>query len=94
MMAFYEEVSRLFSGRYPQQARRKGIEGRVFVEFIVDKVGTLTEFKVVKGIGAGCDEVAMSVVAESQKRAKWRPGIQRRKFVKQKYTLPLIFKLG
>ncbi len=94
MMEFYQEVSRLLNGRYPQNARRRGIQGNVFVEFVVGKDGTLTDFKVIKGIGGGCDEVAASVVSESQERVKWRPGIQQRKFVKMKYTLPVIFKLG
>ena len=77
--------------KYPSQARRMGIEGRVFVEFIVDKDGTLTNVKAIKGIGAGCDEEAERVI---KNHPKWNPGKQRGKAVKQKIVLPITFKLG
>lgn len=48
--------------QYPREAHRMGLEGRVFVEFIIEKDGSITEAKVVKGIGAGCDEEALRVV--------------------------------
>ena len=56
---------------YPSQARRMGIEGRVFVQFVVDKDGSVTEVKAVKGIGAGCDQEAERVLKTSP---KWTPG--------------------
>ena len=77
--------------KYPAQARRMGIEGRVFVEFIINKDGSLTEIKFIKGIGAGCDEEAVRVI---QSAPAWNPAKQRGKAVKQRYTLPIIFKLG
>lgn len=45
--------------RYPKQAQRMGVEGKVYVQFVVEKDGSLTDLKVVKGIGAGCDEEAL-----------------------------------
>lgn len=89
MAGFYEEVSRMI--KYPPDARRKGIEGRVFVEFVVDKDGALTEVKVIRGVGGGCDEEAVRVVRAT---GKWIPAVQKRSRVKQIYTLPIIFRLG
>lgn len=90
MAAFYNAVSSLL--RYPKEARRKGVEGRVFVEFIVERNGSLTNIKAIKGIGAGCDEEAVRVVRESQNKVKWLPGVQGRKRVRQRYTLPVNFR--
>jgi periplasmic protein TonB len=89
MEGFYKFVnSRL---RYPAQARRMNIEGRVFIEFVVDKDGTITDVKAIKGIGAGCDEEAIRVVESSP---PWLPGRQRGRPVKQRMVLPIIFKLA
>ncbi|MEH0154619.1 energy transducer TonB [Limibacter armeniacum] len=77
--------------RYPSQAKRMGVEGKVYVQFVVDKDGTLTDIKVVRGIGAGCDEEAVRVL---QKAPKWTPGRQRGRPVKQRMVLPISFKLG
>lgn len=87
--AFYKFVSEKI--KYPVQARRMGIEGRVFVEFVINKDGSLTDVKAIKGIGAGCDEEAVRIV---QSAPSWNPGKQRGKTVRQRYTLPIIFKLG
>lgn len=89
MAAFYEFVQKQL--RYPNQARRMGIEGKVFVQFVVDKDGTITEVQAVKGIGAGCDEEAVRVIQQSP---KWTPGKQRGKAVKVRMILPITFKLG
>ncbi len=89
MSAFYKYVQKKM--KYPSQARRMGIEGRVFVEFVVDKDGTLISVKAIKGIGAGCDEEAVRVI---KSHPKWSPGKQRGKAVKQKIVLPITFQLG
>lgn len=89
MSAFYKFVGK--SMKYPNQARRMGIEGRVFVQFVVDKDGTLTEIKAVKGIGAGCDEEAVRVLKSAP---KWKPGKQRGRPVKVRMILPITFKLS
>ncbi len=89
MPAFYKFVGD--NMKYPAQARRMGIEGRVFVQFVVDKDGTVTEVTSVKGIGAGCDEEAERVLRMSP---KFKPGKQRGRAVKVRMVLPIIFKLN
>lgn len=89
MTAFYQYVGDKI--KYPPQARRMGVEGRVFVEFVIDKDGSITDVKAVKGIGAGCDEEAVRIL---QSAPKWKPGKQRGKPVKQRMVLPITFKLG
>jgi protein TonB len=85
---FYNYVSKNL--KYPTQARRLGMEGRVFVEFIVERDGSLTDIKVVKGIGAGCDEEAIRVIAAAP---KWNPGKQRGREVRVRMIMPIVFKL-
>lgn len=89
MGAFYEFVTKKL--KYPSQARRMGIEGKVFVQFVVDKSGNITEVMAVRGIGAGCDEEAVRVIKDSP---QWKPGKQRGKSVKVRMILPITFKLG
>jgi TonB family protein len=89
MSAFYTYVARTL--KYPAQARRLGVEGKVFIEFAVDKDGSITDVKALKGIGAGCDMEAMNVIAQSP---KWQAGRQRGRAVKTKIILPITFKLG
>lgn len=74
---------------YPEIARKAGIEGRVFVEFVVDERGRVLNPRVIRGIGGGCDEAALAAVA----KAKFKPGMQRGRPVKVKYSLPIVFKL-
>ncbi|SDK66471.1 protein TonB [Catalinimonas alkaloidigena] len=89
MEAFNKYLSKNL--RYPEQARRMGIEGRVFVEFVVDKDGSLNDVKAVKGIGAGCDEEAVRVVKAAP---KWKPGKQRGRPVRVRMVVPIFFKMG
>ena len=89
MNAFYKYIGDNL--KYPAQARRMGIEGRVYVQFVVDKDGTLTEVQAVKGIGAGCDEEAVRVIKNAP---KWSPPKQRGKPVKQRIVVPIVFQLG
>jgi len=77
--------------KYPRKAQRLGIEGRVYLQFIVEKDGSLTDIQVVKGIGAGCDEEAVRVLQNSP---KWKPAKQRGKKVRFKMTQPISFKLN
>lgn len=76
---------------YPSQARRMGIEGRVYVQFVVDADGSITQVQAVRGIGAGCDEEAVRVV---KSMPKWNPGRQRGRAVRVKMIVPINFKLG
>ncbi len=76
--------------RYPASAAENGIAGRVFLSFIVERDGSLTDIKVIKGIGFGCDEEAMRVLRKSP---AWTPGIQNKQKVRVQYTLPLLFQM-
>ncbi len=75
---------------YPSQASRLGVEGKVFVEFIIEKDGSLSNFKVLKGIGAGCDNEAKRILAKSP---KWVPATKNGKIVRQKMAAPIAFTL-
>lgn len=88
MEAFYKFVGKEL--RYPAQANRMGVEGRVFVQFVVDEKGNVSDVKAVKGIGAGCDEEAVRVI----KLTKWNPGKQRGRPVKVRMIMPVMFKLS
>ncbi|BDD11302.1 protein TonB [Fulvitalea axinellae] len=89
LKAFYKQVGKKL--KYPSQARRMGVEGKVYVQFVVDKDGTLTEITVAKGIGAGCDEEAIRVL---KTLPKWKPGKQRGRAVKVRMVIPIHFKLN
>ena len=65
-----------------------GVEGIVYVEFVVEKNGSITDAKVIRRIGGGCDEEAIRVI---NKMPKWKPGYQFNKTVRVKYTLPVRF---
>ena len=75
--------------RYPEIAKRAGIEGKVYILAYVDERGIVTKTEVLKGIGAGCDESAEYAV----KHTKFSPGKQRGKPVKVKVMIPIVFRL-
>ncbi len=76
--------------KYSTQARRMGIEGRVTVQFVVEKDGSLSEIIIMKGIGAGCNVETIRVIASSP---KWKPAKQRGNPVRVRRALPINFKL-
>ncbi len=76
--------------KYPPLARESGIQGRVFVNFVVEPDGSVSNVKVIRGIGGGCDEEAIRVV---QSMPKWVPGRQRGKPVRVSFNLPVRFTL-
>jgi len=75
--------------RYPEMARRAGIEGRVFIQFIVNEQGDVENPRVIRGIGGGADEEALRVV----RQAKFTPGMQRGRPVRVQYSIPISFRL-
>lgn len=75
--------------RYPEIARKAGIEGSVFIQFVVDEKGNVIDPVVTRGIGGGCNEAALEAV----RKAKFKPGMQRGKPVKVQYNLPIRFRL-
>ena len=85
MMKFVSE-----NVQYPEEAKEKEISGRVMVGFIVEKDGSISDVKVVKGIGGGCDEEAVRVV---KAMPKWKPGKEKGKPVRVSYIMPIFFKL-
>jgi TonB family protein len=76
---------------YPEEAKEKEIQGRVFISFVVEKDGSIGEVKVLRGIGGGCDEEAARVISSMP---KWKPGKQKGEFVRVSYQIPIMFKLG
>lgn len=76
--------------RYPAQSRRMGLEGKVFVKFVIEPTGDITNVAVVKGINGECDEEAVRVISMAP---KWKPGMQSGSPVRQAYTLPITFRL-
>ena len=92
-----EEMPELIGGlealqteiRYPEMARQAGIEGRVFVQFIVDQEGNVEFPTIIRGIGGGADEEVLRVVSQ----AKFKPGMHEGRPVRVQYTLPIHFQL-
>ena len=76
--------------RYPLEARQQGIEGTVFVSFIVEKDGAMSETKIIKGISPQCDAEALRVV---ELFPPWVPGKQRGEAVRVRFVLPIKYKL-
>lgn len=74
---------------YPEIAKRAGVEGKVYVLAFVDERGNVTSAKILKGIGAGCDEAAIDAV----RKTKFKPGKQRGTPVKVQVSIPIVFKL-
>jgi TonB family protein len=77
--------------KYPLQARQAGVEGRVDVQFVVEKDGSLSEVKALKGIGAGCDEEAVRVL---QNAPLFKPAAQNGKPVRVRMVVPITFELN
>jgi len=77
--------------KYPTQARRMGIEGTVYVVFVVNTDGSVQDVELLRGIGGGCDEEALRVVSGAP---KWSPGKQRGRPGRVRMRLPIRFKLG
>ncbi len=75
--------------KYPEMARRAGIEGRVTVQFIVSETGSVICPRVIRGIGVGCNETALEVV----KKATFIPGSQFGVPVPVQFSLPIVFSL-
>jgi len=76
--------------KYPAEAKKKGIQGRVYVTFVIEQDGRVSDVRILRGIGGGCDEEALRVV---KAMPKWSPGVQRGKPVRVQYNLPVSFKL-
>jgi periplasmic protein TonB len=76
--------------KYPEEAKELGVQGKVFVTFVVEVDGSITDVRVLRGIGAGCDEEAIRVV---RSMPRWVPGKQRGQPVRVQFNLPIKFTL-
>ena len=76
--------------KYPQQARETGTQGKVYLTFVVERDGSITDIKILRDIGSGCGEEAIRVV---KSMPKWQPAKQRGKVVRQQFNLPVNFSL-
>lgn len=76
--------------KYPIEAQRAKIQGKVFVTFVVNQDGSISDIQVLKGIGHGCDEEAVRVVG---RMPNWVPGRQSGRAVKSRFNLPIAFRL-
>ena len=75
--------------RYPLQAKTLGVQGVVYVQAIINEEGKVESHKLAKKLGAGCDEEAIRVL----KKSKFKPGYDKGKPVKVRFTLPIFFRL-
>jgi protein TonB len=87
--AFYKYISEEI--KYPNLAKMNGVTGKVFVQFIIDKDGSITDVVAIKGIGFGCDKEAVRVLENAP---KWIPGKQRGREVRVRMVLPITFSLN
>jgi TonB family protein len=83
---FYEFLANNI--QFPKEAIKRKIRGNVFVSFVIEKDGSVTNVEVVRGLGGGTDEEAVRVLKLSP---KWEPGMQDGKPVKVRYNIPIKF---
>ncbi|RYZ95974.1 MAG: TonB family protein [Sphingobacteriaceae bacterium] len=76
--------------RYPARAREQKISGRVFAGFVVETDGSLSNIKILRGLGSGCDEEVIRVLSQSP---RWSPGLQNGRAVRVQYNMPVGFSL-
>jgi len=79
---------------YPKEAKEKGIEGQVVIQFVVGKTGVIKDITLIRDLEGGCGDAAVKVVElMNELPERWTPGMQRGQNVNVKYTLPVKFKL-
>ena len=76
--------------KYPQISQENGVQGRVIVQFVVNSDGSIVDAQVVRGVDPYLDKEALRVIGLMP---KWKPGKQRGKAVRVKFTLPVMFRL-
>lgn len=77
--------------KYPMIAQENGIQGKVYVKFVIEKDGSITDVKIVRGVDASLDKEAVRVI---KSMPKWKPGKQRNKPVRVSFTMPINFQLN
>ncbi|MEO8794122.1 MAG: TonB family protein [Daejeonella sp.] len=86
---FYDFLSKNY--RYPAMAREQGVQGKVIMQFVVERDGSLTDIKVLRDLGLGTGEEAIRLL---KSMPKWKPGIQNGRPVRVAYTLPFALNLA
>ncbi|MCU0341271.1 MAG: energy transducer TonB [Spirosomaceae bacterium] len=76
---------------YPEAAKEKKIEGKVFLTFVVRKDGTLADIQILKGLGYGCDAESVKLLAKS---GTWKPAMHKGKVVNCRFNVPIPFELN
>ena len=76
--------------KYPEEARKNGIQGKVYVSFVVDEQGKVTNAKIERGLEASLDQESLRVVNGLK---TWKPGKEKGKVVKVAYTIPINYAL-
>jgi protein TonB len=87
--AFYAYIAK--NMKYPRIAQQRQVEGKVYVSFLVDEYGNMTNIAIAKGIGSGCDEEALRVMENAP---KWIPGRHNGRMVRVRMIVPIHFKLN
>ncbi|MFD2163179.1 energy transducer TonB [Paradesertivirga mongoliensis] len=86
---FYQYIGQSY--KYPAAAVKARVSGRIHIQFVIEKDGSVTDVKVLKDLGYGTTEEAVRVIKRSP---RWKPGIQKGKKVRVLYTLPLNLQLS
>ncbi len=87
---FRKHISEYLANHYPTEARKEGIEGNVFICFVIEKDGSIGECIILKGIGGGCEEAAIEAI---KSYGNWYPPSQGGKLVRQGFNIPIQFRL-
>jgi len=77
--------------RYPQQAQEEGLQGKVFISFVIEKDGSISNVTVLRGVASSLDQEAARVI---QKSPKWKPGSQNNQRVRVRFNMPITFSLA
>jgi TonB family protein len=90
IQAFYDAIRDDLEGNYPPQAINMGVEGTVYIQFVIERDGSLSNIQALKGIGTGCDEVAEQAL---KNYGNWIPGKHNGKIVRSARVIPIRFVL-
>lgn len=88
LLAFYQYIRE--NMQYPAKAKHAGVEGKVLLQFVVNPDGSVSDIKVLKGLGYGCDEEAIRLLKNAQ---PWKPAKQQSRLVKSKMSITIQFQL-
>ncbi len=90
MHKLIEHVFKYLQKHYPEKAKKAGVQGTIYLNFVIEKDGTPSTFKILKGLGHGCDKVAIEAI---KSYGKWTPAKQRGRIVRQRFNFPVKFRI-